>query len=175
MGTSEGTLNVFIESFHKVTTIVVSLYYSIQSIYTHVNVYKCGYSFNIVYLQAFVPNKYRISVRSRLSRHSSHSSQVQTLPRLPPVMSSHLDKKEFSFPTLADIKHSQKLQDAVVVEHSSSNPYCRCAMCMLHKSATASVAEEGLQTAAAVTGVQQGEQQRTCRDTNLCTKLDKHF
>ena len=129
LGTSEGTLNVFIESFHKVTTIVVSLYYSLQRIYTHANIYKyiykCGYSFYIVYLQAFVPNKYRISVRSRLSRHSSHSSQVQTLPRLPPVMSSHLDKKEVSFPTLADIKHSHKLQDAVVVEHSSSNPYCR--------------------------------------------------
>ena len=101
------------------------------------------------YGQAFEPT-------SRLSRHSSHSSQVQTLPRLPPVMSSHLDKKEFSFPTLADIKHSQKLQDAVVVEHSSSNPTCRCAMCMLHESAIASVAEAGLQTAAAVTGAQQG-------------------
>ena len=86
-------------------------------------------------------------------------------------MSSHLDKKDFSFPTLADIKHSQKLQDAVVVEHSSSNPTCRCAMCMLHESATVSVAEEGLQTAAAVTGVQQGEQQGTCRDANLCTNF----
>ena len=60
-------------------------------------------------------------------------------------MSSHLDKKEYSFPTLVDIKHSQKLQDAVVVEHSS-NPTCHCAMCML-------------QTAAAVTGAQQKEQQ----------------
>ena len=117
-------------------------------------IYKCGYSSYIVYLQAFEPNKYCISVRNRLSKHSSHSAQVQTLPRLPPVMSSHLDKKEFSFPTLADIKHSQKLQDAVVVEHSSSNPTCRCAMCMLHESATVSVAEAGLQTAAAVTGVQ---------------------
>ena len=107
---------------------------------------------------------YCISVRSRLSRHSSRSSQVQTLPRLPPVISSHLDKKEFSFSTLADIKHSQKLQDAVVVEHFSSNPTCRCAMCMLHESATASVA-----------GVQQGEQQRACRDTKLYTKFDKHF
>ena len=90
-------------------------------------------------------------------------------------MSSHLDKKEFSFPTLADIKHSQKLQDAVVVEHSSSNPTCRCAMCMLHESATVSVAEARLQTAAAVTGAQQGKQQGACRDANLCTKLDKHF
>ena len=91
------------------------------------------YSYSI-YIQAFEPNKYRISVRSRLSRHSSHSSQVQTLPRLSPVMSNHLDKKDFSFPTFANIKHSQKLQDAVVVEHSSSNPTCHCAMCMLHES-----------------------------------------
>ena len=108
-------------------------------------IYKCSYPYYIVHLQAFEPKKYRISVQSGLSRHSSHSFQVQTLPCLPPVMSSHLDKKEFSFPTLADIKHSQKLQDAVVVEHSSSNPTCRCAMCMLHESATASVIEAGLQ------------------------------
>ena len=71
-------------------------------------------------------------------------------------MSSQSDKKEFSFPTPADIKHSHKLQDAVVVEHSSSNPTCRCAMCLLHESASTSVAEAGLPTAAAMTGVGSG-------------------
>ena len=71
-------------------------------------------------------------------------------------MSSQSDKKEFSFPTPADIKHSHKLQDAVVVEHSSSNPTCHCAMCMLHESASTSVAEAGLPTAAAMTGAGSG-------------------
>ena len=71
-------------------------------------------------------------------------------------MSSQSDKKEFSFPTPADIKHSHKLQDAVVVEHSSSNPTCRCAMCMLHESASTSVAEAGLPIAAAMTGAGSG-------------------
>ena len=110
--------------------------YFIMYTHAYVYIYKCTRTLPI-YKHSSPASTVYISVRSRLSRHSSHSSQVQTLPCLPPVMRSHLDKKEFSFPTLADIKHSQKLQDAVVVEHSSSNPTCYCAMCMLHESATA--------------------------------------
>ena len=99
---------------------------------------------------------------------SFHSPQAHTLPRLPPVVSSHSEKKDFTFPTLADIKHSQKLQDAVVVEHSSSNPTCRCAMCMLHESATTAGAEAGLQTAATLTGI--GRAEGLCGDANYVQK-----
>ena len=85
--------------------------------------------------------------------------QAHTLPRLPPLTSSRSEKKDFSFPTPADIKHSHRLQDAVVVEHSPSNPACRCAMCLLHESANRSTVEAGLPTATAVTG-QRGEGRR---------------